>query len=280
MIEYLDPYLLGCLLGDGSLHGNLSFANLDEDVLKTVNDKLHLYGYKLVKKASNNPKRLSEYRISPISSIVKANIKYLFKYKNKYYYGNNQFFEILQKDGYNITNHDTLMAVVGMSKKTKHSYLNDRFPNLQTDIICIKVRDSQTSDFVQWLKDNNLRQKFDQKRIPKIYFTLAFEERLALFQGLMDTDGCGSDHKLEFSVSNIGLANDFIVLAESLGYKTSYTCKQPKYFNKKYNEVRYGQISYRIHLNNVANIQPFLCKRKLEMYNKKRIKNKKEDTYE
>ena len=38
----IDPYLLGALIGDGSLHGNFSFSNSEQDIISTVNRILNV----------------------------------------------------------------------------------------------------------------------------------------------------------------------------------------------------------------------------------------------
>ena len=267
--ELIEPYLLGCLLGDGGLAGNLSFASKDADIIEHVNNSLALYGYCL-KKRSTDPKRSSEYNISPQ---INNNIKYLFYYKDKEYLST-ELITALQEDGFPITNHDTLFSIMGISTKTKKSNILKYFPELKNKITYKQLKDTQSSLLLALLDKYNLRCRFDNKHIPEEYFKLSFENRLLLFQGLMDTDGCGSGHRLEFCVACETLANDFVKLAESLGYTARITQKQTKYFNKKYNEIRYGHIAYRVMLNNI-DLQPFLCKRKLEMYNTKRIKKSK-----
>ena len=37
----INPYLLGALLGDGSLSGNFAFSNNENDVIQKVNSILH-----------------------------------------------------------------------------------------------------------------------------------------------------------------------------------------------------------------------------------------------
>ena len=264
-MKLLKPYLLGCLIGDGGLCGNLTFASLDTDIIEKVNSELDFYGYYL-KKRSKDPKRSSEYTITPKQS---SNIKYAFNYKNKTYFGN-EILKALQADGYPITNHDTLLSVVGKSTKTKKSHLLKYFPELANILSCEQIKSSQASLFLNTLDELHLRCRFDEKRIPSYYFQADLETRLELFRGLMDTDGSVSSNKrLEFCVSNELLANDFLKLAITLGYSGKIYEKQPKYFNKKYNELRFGHKAYRVLLNYNENIIPFSCKRKLEMYNKK-----------
>ena len=263
----LDPYTVGCLIGDGGLSGNLTFANKDLDIIEKVNNGISKYGYHLVK-AYTNKTRDSEYRIVPE---INNKIKYLFNYKGNQY-TSGQLIVVLQNAGYKISSHDTILSISGVSCKTKTSTILKYYPELRELITVIKLKDSQKSEFLQILDQLNLRCRFDKKRIPKAYLTATYEARLALFQGLMDTDGSGSGHRLEFCVANKELADDFVILAESLGYTTKVHLKYPKYFNKKYNEYRAGKTAYRVFLNNISTVQPFLCQRKLLAYNTKHVR--------
>lgn len=60
--------------------------------------------------------------------------------------------------------------------------------------------------------------KNNVKHIPEIYLKSSFEQRLALLQGLMDTDGCISkDGQAVFCNSEPALVRDVTILIESLG---------------------------------------------------------------
>jgi len=65
------------------------------------------------------------------------------------------------------------------------------------------------------------------KRIPPQYLTGSVEQRLALLQGLMDTDGGvllgESTPRVEFSTTNPDLAEGVLFLARSLGWKPTST---------------------------------------------------------
>ncbi len=111
-----------------------------------------------------------------------------------------------------------------------------------------------------------------QKFVPDIYKYGSLETRLAILQGLMDTDGhCMSSKQkkgfqgTEFcSVSN-RLASDLCEIVESLGgiarlktkEKTSYTYKGKKLF---------GQRAYRVNVKLPAGMNPFRLKRKADLY--------------
>lgn len=269
----MEPYLLGCLIGDGGLVGNLNFASKDYDIIDRVNKSLAEYNYYL-KKRSEDPKRDSEYKIVPY---INNTCKYQYYFRGTEYTAG-ELLKILPEAGYPITNHDTLKSVLRINTKTKKSHLHRYFPKLSEELTCIKLKDDQNSIFIDTLNNLNLRCKSTEKRIPEVYFEASFEDRLLLFQGLMDTDGCGSGHRLDFYVANEGLADDFARLAESLGYRCSRSIRQPVYFNKKYQEYRNGKTAYRVQLNNIDTIEPFLCKRKIENYHKKREKRKKNGT--
>lgn len=66
----------------------------------------------------------------------------------------------------------------------------------------------------------------NDKHIPETYFQGSFKQRLALLQGLMDTDGAASSHEnqggsVAFDVHDERLANDTYRLICSLGHKVS-----------------------------------------------------------
>lgn len=69
------------------------------------------------------------------------------------------------------------------------------------------------------IKELGLNVKSENKRIPAIYKRASVHQRLALLQGLMDTDGCvSSTGNIEFSTSSERLADDVLDLCRSLGY--------------------------------------------------------------
>ena len=64
----------------------------------------------------------------------------------------------------------------------------------------------------------------NNKRIPTAYLRSGFDQRLALLQGLMDTDGTISHHgRCEFVVVNEQLALGALELVRSLGIRAAYT---------------------------------------------------------
>ena len=74
--------------------------------------------------------------------------------------------------------------------------------------------------------------KTENKRVPKIYLENSAKVRLAVLQGLMDTDGtCGTEGCSTFCSTSRGLVEDVVWLVRSLGGKASIhpSVKKPKY---------------------------------------------------
>ena len=146
--ELLDPYLVGLLLGDGSLSGagsiELSIGFKKEHVI----EKIIL------------PEGLS-------LTITKDDIKHAFRIKLKGIDNRGRTAkEIVEK-----------LGLLGVKSETKF--------------------------------------------IPKKYLYSSYEQRLQLFQGLLDTDGYINDRGLfEFSTISKQLADDFLELVLSLGKET------------------------------------------------------------
>ena len=84
------------------------------------------------------------------------------------------------------------------------------------------------------LKTNNL---INNKHIPSGYFISSYQQRLALLQGIMDTDGhCNKNGQCELGLSNKQLAHDVLSLISSLGIKTSMRIKKLSEKNPKHKD--------------------------------------------
>lgn len=71
------------------------------------------------------------------------------------------------------------------------------------------------------------------KRIPPQYLIASIEQRLALLQGLMDSDGyCSKGGNVEFCSTNKNLANGVYQLAASLGLKPGYDIGRATLYGK------------------------------------------------
>ena len=115
------------------------------------------------------------------------------------------------------------------------------------------------------LMDKRASSKF----IPRIYLHGTVEERFALLNGLMDTDGWVEVKKDEnsayayYGTVSEQLRDDIMYLARSLGYYCSYTTRDnPKYSYK--GEDRHGQRFYQIRIKGSRMDSLFRLKRKHE----------------
>ena len=195
----LDPYILGILLGDGCITGNsnLSFANLDIDIIYSLDSYCKLNGDTL--KISLDKRQAKNKQCNYI--IYGDNIK--SKLKN-----------------YNL---------IG-------TYSNTKF-------------------------------------IPKEFLFNSIENRIALLQGLMDTDGCCWNQKrikksgtyyggyFEYLTVSKQLSDNFAFLVRSLGGVDKITIKKCHYYNKDGNK-KICKNGYRHYIRFPKNIIPFRCERK------------------
>ena len=179
----IDPYVLGCWIGDGaSLEGSIECA--DDDILKQI--KKSGYSINVRKSTINNNSKSCSYRIG----------------------------DLIPKDNTNKT----------IGRLTKE------------------------------LKEMGL---IKNKHIPDIYLTASYDQRLALLQGLMDTDGCcNKKGGMEFTSIIEAIAEKVCQIVISLGIKCKVKC------NKSFlNGVRYKD-RYRVTFT--TQLPVFRVKRKLD----------------
>ena len=101
-----------------------------------------------------------------------------------------------------------------------------------------------------------------EKFIPERYLRAGVADRLALLQGLCDTDGSPTRNRVEYSTSSLDLAEGVRALVESLGGTAKTVSRVPKY--TYLGEKRTGRVSYRVHIHLPNEIPPFRLQRKLE----------------
>ena len=108
----------------------------------------------------------------------------------------------------------------------------------------------------------------ESKFIPDIYKFSSIEQRIALLQGLMDTDG-GVDTKrngivITYTSVSEKLIDDVRFIVESLGGIARKTSRIQTFTYKGIKKN--GQRAYRIHINLPPEILPFRLPRKLDIY--------------
>lgn len=89
--------------------------------------------------------------------------------------------------------------------------------------------------------------KSEHKFIPKEYLYSSVEQRMALLQGLMDTDGCAGKHGIvEYNTSSPQLAIDFNKLLRGLGIRFSVVKKKTTHLPTYRFKLRTGEPVFRL----------------------------------
>jgi len=108
------------------------------------------------------------------------------------------------------------------------------------------------------------------KFIPDIYKYSSVENRLAILQGLMDTDGhCmisenGNFRGTEFCTISKQLCDDVVEIVQTLGGIARVRTRIPKYTHKGVKKE--GKLAYRVNIKLPKGMNPFRLKRKSERY--------------
>lgn len=106
-----------------------------------------------------------------------------------------------------------------------------------------------------------------EKHIPVQYKLASVKERLALLQGLFDTDGNVSKTSVEYSTTSWQLAQDVREVVMSLGGTAKINSRTTTYSYK--GVKKQGRVSYRLYICLPAGAQPFRLIRKLVAYTEK-----------
>ncbi len=102
------------------------------------------------------------------------------------------------------------------------------------------------------------------KHIPGQYLWAPARDRLALLQGLLDTDGSASGGVIEYSTTSPDLADGVKFLVQSLGGRCRITERRPAYTHN--GEKKIGRLSYRVFCRLPESVRPFRLQRKADSY--------------
>src|SRR5690606_481785 len=235
----IDPYVFGLLIGDGTFRHHLGFSTSDLE-LKNAVDKSIKPQLQLLQHSKYDYDLIGVERVVNGHSI-KSTINGIIK---KIYTG----IQDCTKDGYN---RDSIYRSI--KNKTLYKNINWSFGDRVS-----------SSNFITYLTSVGLINKFShEKFIPDDYKYSSIKDRIALLQGLMDTDGSvdsrtGKD--FEFTTTSPFLSQDFKWIVQSLGGTVSISTRKTKYSYNK--EKRTGLLSYRLRLSLPNNINPFRLERK------------------
>jgi hypothetical protein len=109
--------------------------------------------------------------------------------------------------------------------------------------------DHKISGFRSHIQNLNLSHKYShEKFIPQSYLYSSESQRLALVQGLMDTDGTADKGgSISFCTTSEQMATEFQQLIFSLGGIARISKKTPHYKDKNGNKI-YGKTAYNVHI--------------------------------
>lgn len=246
----IDPYLLGLLIGDGSLAHNFGFTNSESDVVQRMNTILKRdWDCYLNKLQGDN----FDYRISPCEDTT---VKLIFKFKSVEYIGRTAMRDAWCAAGYPVVCTDTIAKIGCMIAEGDYSFC-ESFGVTKDMLSCsINPKFGTISGAMRLrniLSDLKLDCKSVDKHIPSIYLRSSYSNRIALLQGLIDTDGYisvhGSSCVSSFSTSSKLLSEDFAFLVRSLGIRDTISKKTNcGYKSKKTGEFVHCRDHYVHHL--------------------------------
>jgi hypothetical protein len=246
----LSPYLMGALIGDGHLDHQINISNIDNDVLERVNQELEAYGCKLglANRCSYNIVRKDKLPWCTMTAIDQfdSSGQLLNTFNSR---------DDIKNAGFNYFN---------LKKATKSGKPYKGFIWKNSEKAPIH-NSNQVKEILKKVK--LFGYKAEAKFIPKEYLHSSIEDRVAMMQGLMDTDGTISKSGMHtyLSTSSPQLRDDFQFLLESLGAKVTVASRlKPRYTYK--GEKRTGKVNYRITFSLPPGIQPFFMKAKAELF--------------
>lgn len=234
----IDPYLLGALIGDGSLSQNFGFSNSEADVIEKVDSILRRDWNKMLRK---DPGDNVDYSIVDIDH---ASRRYTFSYHEHADISAIELADVLANEGYPRFD---LSSLRKLSRNSAPNLLK-RYPELRGAIQCV-----ENPNYKDWtegdplrnaLKSLNLLCKSSDKHIPEAYLYTTEENRIALLQGLYDTDGYTDKIGVTtFSTTSKSLSDGFAFLVRSLGVRDTISEAPSRYkHNGKY--IYTGTTSY------------------------------------
>lgn len=219
----VDPYLLGALIGDGSLCDNFQFSNAEEDVVKKVDYILRRDWNSYLRKA---PGDNVDWDICSIGDNVH---KYLFSYDERSNLSFSELRSTLEEQGYPRFDYDTVIRLVEGRARNVQNHFPELVGRISKTYNSSYYKDNYT--LRDALRDLGLLGvKSTEKRIPKQYLLNSRSVRTGVLQGIYDTDGytC-SKGSTSISTSSALLSEDLEFLCRSLGIRDTVSSQQTFY---------------------------------------------------
>lgn len=231
----IPPYTLGVLLGDGHMGSNTTISGKDYDIIERVEMEIKKFGlyinnnnfdYNLVGNYTSN---------KPSKRVVVENIN---TNKKKIYSGVREASENI---GVN-------KSIINSRCKNNIIINDDKFYFIEGEKFQHPIRNEL---YKLGLYNSRSHTKF----IPDVYKYTTIENRIAILQGLMDTDGTirKSNGEQSYTTTSKQLCLDVIEVCRSLGINATY-------YIRKHDEPNIKD-SYEVYLPK-SNIQTFHTERK------------------
>jgi hypothetical protein len=263
----ISPYVLGVILGDGSISNSIAIANTDIELIEKVENEVNKIGCYLKTSSSSNN---IQYTIS--SKDLKCN-----------------------KPARRV-----LLKNINNDKKIEYYSIGDAIKNLNLskNVITKRCKESKIineyeykflpplnrwqNPIKNYLYELGLSgKKAYDKFIPDLYKYSCVDDRIELLRGLMDTDGtikdiCGGC--CSYTTISKQLADDVVELVQSLGGRATYRSRNR--INREKKNVLIDKngkkrliitkhISYELNISLPKEINPFYISRKADRFKPK-----------
>jgi len=262
----LPPYLLGAILGDGSISGSITIANTDFELIERIKNEIEQFDCHLQPPTENGNSvqhTISTNKLKcnkPAKRIVLENVT--TKEKIEYYSIGDVVNDL------NLSKHE-------ITQRCKNNRIVDNYE--YKFLPPLNRWQNPVKDCLYKLGLEG-RKSFD-KFIPELYKYSSIEDRIDLLRGLMDTDGTIKDVKggnCSYTTISEQLAKDIVELVQSLGGRATYRIRdRTKEDRKKIfidgngNEqlIVTKHISYDLNISLPSHINPFYISRKAVRFN-------------
>lgn len=260
----IPPYSFGVYLGDGSSDSHLTYYTKDQEIINKVETELKSFNCYFQHSKTN---KLS-YRVYPNFPTGKKGA---------------QNVEITNLKTNEVTIFNSIGAAAKKLNKTPSTISKYCRKNKPVNNYLYKYIDNKMSSshpILSHLHSLNLNSKRAwDKFIPDIYKYSSIEDRVALLQGLMDTDGTikKTTGEMSYATTSKQLACDIIEIVRSLGGKATLCernrvgkCNIIKNTEKK---VIARRVSYEFTISLPNSINPFFLSRKHNLVKERNINN-------
>lgn len=263
----ITPYVLGVILGDGSISHSISISSKDNELIEKVESEVHKIGcYLRTPSTSNN----IQYTISaknlkcnkPAKRILLKNIN---NNEEIEYYSIGDAVKDLNLSKYEIEKRCNKNEIVD-------GYVYKFLPSMNRWQNPIK-------DYLHKLGLEG-KKSYD-KFIPDLYKYSCIDDRIELLRGLMDTDGTIKNRSggcCSFTTISKQLANDVIELVQSLGGRATYSIRDRINEGRKNIVIDHNgkerlivskYVSYELNISLPQEINPFYIPRKANRFKPK-----------